>query len=110
VLLLRFGRSRVPAADPDRPRDRRARRSPPARAARQARGAGARVILDVRDVSRSFGGVRAVAGATFAVESGSITALIGPNGAGKPTPFNRIPGFVRADGGPLLFQVPPIDH
>ena len=68
------------------------------------------MILDVREVSRSFGGVRAVAGASFAVESGSITALIGPNGAGKSTLFNCISGFVRADGGRILFEGARIDR
>jgi ABC-type branched-subunit amino acid transport system ATPase component len=68
------------------------------------------VILEVRDVSRSFGGVRAVAGASFGVEQGSITALIGPNGAGKSTLFNCISGFVRADVGHIVFEGGRIDR
>jgi ABC-type branched-subunit amino acid transport system ATPase component len=61
------------------------------------------VLLEVVDVHKSFGGVAAVAGASFDVADGSITALIGPNGAGKTTVFNLISGFLRADGGSVVF-------
>ncbi len=50
-----------------------------------------------------FGGLQAVAGATFSVREGSMTALIGPNGAGKTTAFNLLTGFIRADGGAVRF-------
>ena len=53
---------------------------------------------------RRFGGVRAVDGASFAVEEGSITSLIGPNGAGKSTLFNVVSGFLRADDGRVLLD------
>jgi neutral amino acid transport system ATP-binding protein len=56
-------------------------------------------LLEVRDVGHAFGGVRAVDGATFDVEAGSITGLIGPNGAGKSTLFNCISGFLRPRAG-----------
>ena len=56
-------------------------------------------ILEVRDVTKQFGGIHAVNGATFDVARGSITALIGPNGAGKTTLFNIVTGFVRGDSG-----------
>lgn len=56
-------------------------------------------ILEVERVEKRFGGVRAVDGASFLVERGSITALIGPNGAGKSSLFNVVSGFERADGG-----------
>ena len=62
------------------------------------------MILETHDVVRRYGGVRAVDGATLAVERGSITSLIGPNGAGKSTLFNVISGFVRADGGRVLLD------
>jgi ABC-type branched-subunit amino acid transport system ATPase component len=61
------------------------------------------VLLEVVDVHKSFGGVAAVAGASFGVADGSITALIGPNGAGKTTVFNLISGFMRADRGTVVF-------
>ncbi|AXS40375.1 ABC transporter ATP-binding protein [Breoghania sp. L-A4] len=47
-------------------------------------------MLEVRNLSKHFGGIRAVDNCTFSVEEGSITALIGPNGAGKTTAFNCI--------------------
>ena len=68
------------------------------------------MLLDVRGVSKSFGGVAAVADASFAVKEGSITALIGPNGAGKTTVFNVISGFLRADKGTIGFDGRPIER
>jgi branched-chain amino acid transport system ATP-binding protein len=59
------------------------------------------VILEIAGVEKRFGGVRAVDGASFGVERGSITALIGPNGAGKSTLFDVVSGFERADGGAI---------
>jgi len=61
------------------------------------------VLLEVEHLSKSFGGVAALEGATFAVEEGSITALIGPNGAGKTTAFNVISGFLKPDAGIIRF-------
>jgi branched-chain amino acid transport system ATP-binding protein len=61
-------------------------------------------LLAVEGVERSFGGVRAVAGASFAVERGSITALIGPNGAGKTSLFNLVSGFERPDRGDIRYD------
>jgi ABC-type branched-subunit amino acid transport system ATPase component len=60
-------------------------------------------ILEVRDVVRSFGGVRAVDRASLDVAEGSITSLIGPNGAGKSTLFNVVSGFLRGDAGRVVF-------
>ena len=67
-------------------------------------------LLDVRDVAKTLGGVRAVAGASLQVERGSITALIGPNGAGKSTLFNCISGFMRADTGEIALAGRRIDR
>jgi ABC-type branched-subunit amino acid transport system ATPase component len=66
--------------------------------------------LAVEEVVRGFGSVRAVDGATLAVEAGSITGLIGPNGAGKSTLFNCISGFLRTQGGRVLLDGRRIDR
>jgi len=60
--------------------------------------------LEVDGLVRSFEGVRAVDGATFDVQPGSITGLIGPNGAGKSTLFNCVSGFLRAQAGHVLLD------
>jgi branched-chain amino acid transport system ATP-binding protein len=56
-------------------------------------------VLEVRGLSKSFGGVRAVDDVHFAVASGELLALIGPNGAGKSTCFNMLNGQLRPDAG-----------
>jgi neutral amino acid transport system ATP-binding protein len=61
------------------------------------------MLLEARELRKSFGGVVAVDGASFEVAEGSITGLIGPNGAGKTTAFNLISGFMRADAGAVCF-------
>jgi branched-chain amino acid transport system ATP-binding protein len=61
------------------------------------------MTLVVQDLAVSFGGVAALAGASFTVEPGSITSLIGPNGAGKTTAFNAITGFVAPAGGDVRY-------
>ncbi len=67
-------------------------------------------LLEVRDASKFFGGIKAVDGCSFTVEQGSITALIGPNGAGKTTMFNMINGLHRADSGAIVFEDEPIER
>jgi len=61
-------------------------------------------ILEVRDLAKSFGGVRAVAGVGFSVAAGELLAMIGPNGAGKTTCFNLINGQLQPDAGEILFE------
>ena len=61
-------------------------------------------LLEVNDIRASFGGVRALDGATFSVETGTITGLIGPNGAGKTTVFNCISGLVDSFAGAVRFD------
>jgi ABC-type branched-subunit amino acid transport system ATPase component len=61
-------------------------------------------LLVVEDLHRSFGGVHAVAGASFTVRAGTITGLIGPNGAGKSTVISLIGGQLRPTSGRVLFQ------
>jgi branched-chain amino acid transport system ATP-binding protein len=61
-------------------------------------------LLGVEGVTKRFGGVQAVDGASLAVERGAMTALIGPNGAGKSTLFSVVSGFVRPDAGSVRFD------
>ncbi|RIH83805.1 ABC transporter ATP-binding protein [Calidithermus roseus] len=61
-------------------------------------------ILEVVDLVKDFGGLRAVDGCRLEVRRGTITGLIGPNGAGKTTLFNLVTGFLRPDAGRVLFQ------
>jgi ABC-type branched-subunit amino acid transport system ATPase component len=60
-------------------------------------------VLELHNLAKSFGGVTAVDGASFAVAEGSITSLIGPNGAGKTTVFNLVSGFIPPDRGTVRF-------
>lgn len=65
-------------------------------------------LLDVRNVSRRFGGLAALEGVTFGVAQGQIKAVIGPNGAGKTTLFNIISGVLASDTGSIGFKGEPI--
>jgi branched-chain amino acid transport system ATP-binding protein len=60
--------------------------------------------LAVRNLSKSFGGVKAVQDVSFSVASGELLALIGPNGAGKTTCFNMLNGQLKPDVGDILLQ------
>jgi len=96
-------------------RDRLARRSKPLAAAPQVDGpvaiaAAARrapageVLLRVSNLSRAFGGLRAVQDVSFEVRKGEVLGIIGPNGAGKTTLFNLLNGFIRPDAGEVTFE------
>ena len=61
-------------------------------------------VIDVQNVSKSFGGLRAVNHCSLRVERGSITGLIGPNGAGKSTLFNLVAGNIMPDSGKIMFD------
>ncbi len=61
-------------------------------------------ILDIRHVSRFFGGLAANSDVSFSVEQGSILGLIGPNGAGKTTLFNCITGYYPPSKGDVIFK------
>lgn len=61
-------------------------------------------LLAVSGLTRSFGGVRAVADVSFAVPRGALYGLIGPNGAGKSTVMNILAGTERTDRGEIVFQ------
>ncbi|HEY5130098.1 MAG TPA: branched-chain amino acid ABC transporter ATP-binding protein/permease [Bradyrhizobium sp.] len=58
-------------------------------------------VLEVRGISKHFGGIRAVSGASLQIEAGQIHALIGPNGAGKTTLFNLVSGLYPLDEGTI---------
>ncbi len=61
-------------------------------------------MLEVTGVSKSFGGLKAVAELSLQVERGRIVSLIGPNGAGKTTAFSLISGFLKPDQGRIRFE------
>jgi branched-chain amino acid transport system ATP-binding protein len=61
-------------------------------------------LLAVYNISKRFGGLKAVDAASLFAEQGRITALIGPNGAGKTTLFAMIAGFLQADAGDLHYD------
>jgi neutral amino acid transport system ATP-binding protein len=62
------------------------------------------VLLKAQNISRSFGGLKALSNCDLEVERGSITGLIGPNGSGKTTLFNVMTGYVRPDAGTVTFD------
>lgn len=61
-------------------------------------------IIDVRGVTKHFGGLTAVSNCSLSVTRGSITGLIGPNGAGKSTLFNMVAGTLVPDAGQVIFD------
>jgi branched-chain amino acid transport system ATP-binding protein len=70
------------------------------------RGGGVAIdaVIDVQNVSKSFGGLAAVRNCSLTVRRGSVTGLIGPNGAGKSTLFNLVAGNIVPDSGRILFD------
>ena len=64
--------------------------------------------LELRGISKSFRGLKAVTGASFAVAPGAIHGLIGPNGAGKTTIFNMVAGVYAPDEGEIVFDGQPV--
>jgi len=61
-------------------------------------------LLTVTDLTKDFGGLRAVSRLSFDAEPGEILGLIGPNGAGKTTVFNLVTGFLRPSAGRILLE------
>lgn len=61
-------------------------------------------LLELKEVSKSFGGLKAVSRVSFNLKAGEILGIIGPNGAGKTTLFNIITGFLRPDFGEIRFN------
>jgi branched-chain amino acid transport system ATP-binding protein len=62
------------------------------------------VLLDIRNVSLSFGGVKAIADISFDIRKGEIRAIIGPNGAGKTSMLNVVNGFYHPQRGSIVFR------
>jgi ABC-type branched-subunit amino acid transport system ATPase component len=62
------------------------------------------VVLEVRNLSRAFGGLKAVQDVGFKLRRNEILGIIGPNGAGKTTVFNLLNGFLRPDQGEILIE------
>lgn len=63
-----------------------------------------KIKLHVKDISLSFGGIRALQNIDFQVNEGEILAVIGPNGAGKTSLINSINGFYRPQSGQIIFE------
>jgi branched-chain amino acid transport system ATP-binding protein len=61
-------------------------------------------LLELRDVSKAFGGLRVIDKLSLRVDEGEIVSLIGPNGAGKTTVFNMITGIFHPDLGEIIFE------
>ena len=62
------------------------------------------MLLELNDVSKSFGGVAALTGVSFGVKQGEVFGVIGPNGAGKTTLFNLITGVFPVSSGEIVFD------
>lgn len=62
-------------------------------------------ILEIKDLTKNFGGVKALNNFEMTVEKGEVHGLIGPNGAGKSTLFNIISGFLEADKGEIIYNI-----
>ncbi len=67
-------------------------------------------MLEVREISKSFGGLKALHEVSLAVKPQRVLGIIGPNGAGKTTLFNVISGFCKADRGAVFLDGERIDH
>jgi branched-chain amino acid transport system permease protein len=74
------------------------------------REAGAGPMLQLREVKKHFGGVKAVDGITIDVAHGTVHALIGPNGSGKTTTLNMLNGIIRPTSGSILLDGRDITH
>jgi branched-chain amino acid transport system ATP-binding protein len=66
------------------------------------------LMLEIKGIEKSFGGLKAVNNCSLEVKEGTITGLIGPNGAGKTTLFNIITGHYKPDSGKIFFRGEPI--
>ena len=67
-------------------------------------------MLKIKNLNKSFGGLKAVNDVNLEVKKGSITGLIGPNGAGKTTLFNTIAGLYAPENGEIYFDLQDKSH
>jgi branched-chain amino acid transport system ATP-binding protein len=67
-------------------------------------GAFMSILLEVKNLEKNFGGLRAVGGLSFQVQRGEVLGLLGPNGSGKTTALNLISGALAASGGSIHFE------
>ena len=63
-----------------------------------------KIVLEMQNVEKNFGGVRAIDNFSVKIEHGKIHGLIGPNGAGKTTIFNNITGIYKPNAGKIIFD------
>jgi len=61
-------------------------------------------LLEIANMTKTFGGLKAISDVTFSLEKGRIVSIIGPNGAGKTTFFNTLTGIYKPDGGTIRFN------
>ena len=61
-------------------------------------------ILEIKNLSKNFGGLAAVSDCSISIKKGSITGIIGPNGSGKTTLFNLIAGNLKSSSGNVIFD------
>ena len=61
-------------------------------------------LLEIANMTKTFGGLKAISDITFSLEKGRIVSIIGPNGAGKTTFFNTLTGIYKPDGGTIKFN------
>lgn len=66
------------------------------------------VLLEAKNITMQFGGLKAVDSLSFKINSGQLVGLIGPNGAGKTTAFNMLTGVYTPTSGEVLFDNKPI--
>ncbi|MTV37722.1 branched-chain amino acid ABC transporter ATP-binding protein/permease [Duganella radicis] len=102
ALLKRLRRA-APAVDAAHASGKLVNLVPPANAPGAA-APGARVLLECRDVRKSFGGIQALRGVSLQVRQGEILALVGPNGSGKSTLINMISGHFALSGGTITLD------